>query len=156
MTPAVLLLQRRNISHQIHSYHHDPGVAGYGQEAADKLELPPGQVFKTLLVCDASKALTVALVPVSANLDMKKLSQIRGARKLTMAESKAAERVTGFQVGGISPIGQKRLLPTVIDSSAQAFSAIFVSGGKRGLEIEIAPEALASLLGARFGDIARY
>lgn len=156
MTPAVMLLQQQRIPHQTHSYEHAPGQAGYGLEAAEKLGLPPAQVFKTLLVSDGSAGLRVALVPVAGTLDMKKLAQVAGVKKLAMAEGKVAERLTGYQLGGISPLGQKRLFPTVIDSSSQAFASIFISGGRRGLEIELAPDALMSVLNAVYGDIVRY
>lgn len=156
MTPAVKLLQRHKISHRTLTYPHDPAVTGYGLEAAEKLGLAPAQVFKTLLVADGDNALTVALVPVSGSLDMKKLAQVRRAKKLAMADARVAERLTGYQLGGISPLGQKRLFPTVIDGSSRAFETIYVSGGRRGLEIELAPDLLLALLKATYADIVRY
>jgi Cys-tRNA(Pro)/Cys-tRNA(Cys) deacylase len=156
MTPAVVLIQRRKVAHRIHSYDHDPAHEGYGLEAADKLRVPVERVFKTLLTIDGAGGCVVALVPVSGSLDMKKLAQAHGVKKLGMADPKSAERLTGYQVGGISPLGQKRLLPTVVDSSSRHFQTIFVSGGRRGLEIELAPDDLLSLLKGRYGDIARY
>lgn len=157
MTPAVKLLQRQKIPHQTHSYEHDPGSAGYGLEAAEKLALPPERVFKTLLVSDGSATgLRVALVPVHGSLDLKKLAQACRVKKLAMAEPRVAERLTGYQVGGISPLGQKRLFPTVIDSSSTGFPTIYVSGGRRGLEIELAPDDLSGLLKAQYADIVRF
>lgn len=156
MTPAVVLLQRQKIQYLTHVYDHDPAQVGYGLEAAEKLGLPVNRVFKTLLVTDGSAGLTVALVPVCASLDMKKLAQVRKAKKLAMADAKVAERLTGYQVGGISPLGQKRVFPTVIDSSSQSFKTIFVSGGRRGLEIELAPDVLLKLLSGQYEHIARY
>lgn len=156
MTPAIVLLERQKVPHRTLGYHHDPAHASYGLEAADKLGLPPGRVFKTLLAADSTGAITVALVPVSASLDMKKLARVRASKKLAMADPKAAERMTGYQVGGISPLGQKRLFPTVIDSSSRNFDVIYVSGGKRGLEIELAPDALLQVLRGQYGDIARF
>ena len=156
MTPAVILLQRHAVAHRLHSYEHDPAHHSYGLEAADKLGVEVGRVFKTLLVAGANGGPMVALVPVSASLDLKKLAQVSNTKKLAMADPALAERLTGYPVGGISPLGQKRILPTVIDSSSEGFGTVFVSGGRRGLEIEIAPDALVSLLGASCGDIARY
>ena len=156
MTPAVILLQRRGVAHKLHHYSHDPTYHSYGLEAAEKLGVATDRVFKTLLVTGGNSRTMVALVPVSGNLDLKKLAQVSDTKKLAMAEPAVAERLTGYQVGGISPLGQKRLLPTIIDSSSERFEAIFISGGRRGLEIEIAPPALVGLLNGRLGEIARY
>ena len=156
MTPAIRLLQHHGIPHRIHSYVHDADHSSYGLEAAEKLGLAPACVFKTLLVVSPAGETNVALVPVSAQLDLKKLAQACEVKKLTMADPRLAERLTGYLVGGISPLGQKRLLPTVLDSSARALPGLFVSGGKRGLEIEMEPDALLQILNARYADIARY
>jgi Cys-tRNA(Pro)/Cys-tRNA(Cys) deacylase len=154
MTPAINLLKKHKVSHQVHSYSHEPGSAGYGLEAAEKLGIEADRVFKTLLVKLDQKALAVAVVPVSGMLGMKQMAKSCKARKAAMAEQAEAERSTGYLVGGISPLGQKKLLTTVIDSSAQNFKTVFVSAGRRGLEIELAPTDLALLLKAKFDKIS--
>lgn len=154
MTPAINLLKKHKIGHQVHSYKHEPGSAGYGLEAADKLGIEPARVFKTLLVKLDQKTLAVAVVPVSGMLGMKQMAKCCNARKAVMADQDEAERSTGYLVGGISPLGQKKLLPTVIDSSAQNFKTVFVSAGRRGLEIELSPADLGRLLKAQFEKIS--
>ena len=147
MTPAVAVLKKSGLPYNIHEYSHDPDHRSFGQEAAEQLQLNPDRVFKTLLVMlDGNpKKLAVGIIPVNRMLDVKALAKAMGAKKAEMSDPKIAERITGYLVGGISPLGQKRLLPTAIDDSALVFDTIFVSGGRRGMELELAPEHLLSL-----------
>ncbi|WP_394129051.1 Cys-tRNA(Pro) deacylase [Shewanella maritima] len=153
MTPAIMAAKRSNINYQLHEYQHDAQAQSYGLEAAEKLGLNPEQVFKTLVVNVDVKQLVVAIVPVATSLNLKLLAKALGAKKAQMAEPQAVSRSTGYVMGGVSPLGQKKLLTTVIDASAQQFETIHVSAGKRGLEIELAPGDLASLTRAQFADI---
>ena len=137
-----------------HTYAHDPATASYGLEAASLLGLPPEQVFKTLLA-DADGDLVVAIVPVTGSLDLKALAVALGAKRASMAERAAAERVTGYVVGGISPLGQKRALPTVVDETAELFDTVYVSGGRRGFDLGLAPADLIAATHARVAPIAR-
>lgn len=155
MTPALNLLKKVRAAHRIHSYEHDPQAASYGLEAAEKLDLEPAQVFKTLLAASDKGELLVAVVPVVGSLDLKALAQAAGVKKVDMAPVDAAQRATGYLVGGISPLGQKKRLRTFIDSSAKHFSAIYVSAGRRGLEVELSAEVLAEHTQAQFADIGR-
>lgn len=150
-TPATALLVRHGVAHTVHSYTHGSGAA-YGPEAAELLGLDPARVFKTL-VAEVDGALTVGIVPVTGSLDLKALAAAVGGKRARMAEVSAAERATGYVAGGISPLGQRKRLPTVLDSSAQQLSTLFCSAGRRGLEVEIAPTDLARLTGARFAPI---
>jgi Cys-tRNA(Pro)/Cys-tRNA(Cys) deacylase len=153
MTPAVNLVKRRRVAHTLHSYEHDPAVASYGLEAADKLGIPPAQVFKTL-VADLDKGeLVVAVLPVSSTLSMKRLARTLGGKKAAMADREAAQRATGYVLGGVSPLGQKRRLRTVLDNSAMAHATLFVSAGRRGLEIEISPQDLVQLTDAAISRV---
>lgn len=153
-TRATELLSRRGVSHSVHRYEHDPRHPSYGLEASEAMGVPPGRVFKTL-VADVDGALTVAVVPVAGSLDLKALAAAVGGKKAAMADPAAAERASGYVTGGISPLGLRRVMPVVIDSSALACETVFCSGGQRGLEIELAPADLVSAAGARVAAIAK-
>ena len=153
MTPAVNLAKKLTLTYQIHDYAHDPSAQSYGEEAADKLGVKPQQVFKTLVVSDDNDKLAVAVVPVCSKLNLKKIAKAIGSKKVQMADPKLVERSTGYVLGGVSPLGQKKRLVTVIDETAKAHSTIYVSAGKRGLEIELPAEQLATALAAKFADI---
>ena len=155
MTPALNLLKKAGAVHRIHSYEHDPKAASYGLEAAEKLDLEPARVFKTLLAASEKGELLVAVVPVVGSLDLKALAQAAGVKKVDMAAVDAAQRATGYLVGGISPLGQKKRLRTFIDGSARHFSTVYVSAGRRGLEVELSAEVLAEHTQAQFADIGR-
>ncbi len=148
MTPAVTLLRKQRIAFSLHEYEHDPNARAYGLEAAEKLGLDPARVFKTLVVELDGNALACAVIPVAPLLNLKRCARALGARKAAMAERQAAERATGYVMGGISPLGQKKRLKTVVDRSALAFDTVYVSGGRRGLDLELAPADLIALLGA--------
>lgn len=152
MTPATKLLKANKIDFSIHEYEHDANVKSFGLEAAEKLNLRVEEVFKTLLVTD-EKNYFVAILPVHHQLNLKKVAQAVGAKKLKMSDPKDAERLTGYLVGGISPVGQKKRLKTVIDQSAQQLEKLYVSGGKRGLDIGLKPQDLAKVLSATFADV---
>jgi Cys-tRNA(Pro)/Cys-tRNA(Cys) deacylase len=149
-TPAIVAAEKAGIQFSVHEYVHDPKAASYGLEAADKLGIDPARVYKTL-VADVDGSLTVAIVPVEAQLDLKALG-----KRASLAETKLAERTTGYVAGGISPLGQRKRLPTVLDESALAFDTIHVSAGRRGLEIELAPADLLRLTDGRATAIAAY
>lgn len=155
MTPALDLLKKVRAEHRIHSYEHDPKAASYGHEAAEKLGLARAQVFKTLLASSEKGELLVAVVPVVGSLDLKALAHAAGVKKAEMADPAAAQRSTGYLLGGISPLGQKKRLRTFIDSSAEGFETIYVSAGRRGLEVELAPSVLAEQTRATFANIGR-
>lgn len=154
MTPAIVAAKRAKVAFAVHEYGHDAGAESYGLEAAEKLGKDPGQVFKTL-VAAAGKELVVAIVPVSHQLDLKLLAKAVGAKKAAMAEVAVVERTTGYVVGGVSPLGQKKRLPTVIDESARSWDTVCVSAGRRGLEIELSPADLAALTTGTFAPLAR-
>jgi Cys-tRNA(Pro)/Cys-tRNA(Cys) deacylase len=162
-TPATVALSRAGIDFTVRSYEHDPSVAAdvsYGEEAAVALGVDPARVFKTLLgVVDQaggssrSGRLAVAIVPVTGKLDLKALARALGGKRAQLAEPADAERVTGYVVGGISPVGQKRRLPTVLDATALEHATVLVSGGRRGMDIELAPADLVAVTGARVADL---
>ncbi|MGE5136224.1 MAG: Cys-tRNA(Pro) deacylase [Gemmatimonadota bacterium] len=152
-TPATVLLAKQRIAHTVHTYDHDPRHASYGLEASDALGVAPERVFKTL-VAEVDGALTVGVVPVAGQLDLKALAAAAGGKKAVMAVVAAAERATGYVAGGISPLGQRRRLPVVVDASAMAYPTVFCSGGRRGLEIELAPADLVRAAGAVVAPIA--
>lgn len=153
MTPAVILLKKHKIDFSLHEYEHDPNAESYGLEASEKLGLNPAKVFKTLVVQDENDKLAVAIVPVNNLLNLKKIAKAIGSKKAQMADPKLVERTTGYVLGGVSPLGQKKRLATVIDKTAEDFLAIYFSGGKRGLDIQMKPQDLAKLLGASFADL---
>jgi Cys-tRNA(Pro)/Cys-tRNA(Cys) deacylase len=152
-TPATVLLARLGLAHTVHGYEHDPRRNSYGLEAAEALGVPAGQVFKTL-IAEVDGALTVAVVPVDRQLDLKALAAAAGGKRARMAEVSAAERATGYVAGGISPLGQRQRLPVVIDATAAQFATVFCSAGRRGLEIEVAPADLAAAAGAAMAAIS--
>lgn len=153
-TPATVALTAAGIAFTVHTYEHDPSARSFGLEAADVLGLPAEQVFKTLLV-ETGAGLAVGVVPVSGSLDLKAMAGALGVKRVAMADPAVAERVTGYVVGGISPLGQKRRLSTVIDKSAELFDVVYVSGGRRGLDLGLAPADLIALTGAVVADIGR-
>lgn len=157
MTPAVNSAKRSKKIYVLHEYIHSPSSASYGEEAAALLQQDPARVFKTLLVAieGNQKKLAVAVVPVSGQLNLKAMATALQVKKVVMAEAQAAERSSGYIVGGISPLGQKRQLPTIIDETATEFETVFFSAGKRGLEIEMSATDLAMLTSAKFADIGR-
>ena len=156
MTPAIKAAELAKIPFRVHEYEHDPNADSYGLEAAEALGLEPARVFKTLLVeLAGSGDLAVGIVPVDAQLDLKAVAAAAGVKKCKMADPAAAERVTGYLVGGISPLGQKKQLRTLLDRSAAEYQTINVSAGRRGLEIELAPEDLVRLVRGSMAAIAR-
>ena len=160
MTPAINLLRKLKVAFKLHQYQHDVNETQFGKEAVAKLDptlnIVPQQVFKTLVISlnGSNKELAVCVIAVSDHLELKKAAKILGAKKVDLADPQLAQKVTGYLVGGISPLGQKKLLTTIIDQSALQFDRIFISGGRRGLEIEIAPNDLANIINANFADIA--
>jgi len=154
MTPAVNTAKKHNIPFTLHQYRHEASAASFGLEAAEKLAQAPEKIFKTLVVTTQDKQLAVAIVPVEQQLDLKAMAKALGCKKVTMADKARVEKSTGYVLGGVSPLGQKKSLATIIDNSSEAFATIFVSGGRRGLEIELAPKDLARLTRGVFFSIA--
>ena len=155
MTPAIAALTRAGISFQVHEYAHDPRATSFGLEAAEALGLDPDQVFKTLMA-NLDAALVVAVVPVSAKLDLKALARALGGSRAAMADPKTAERATGYVTGGISPIGQKRSHRTVVDETALMWEQVYVSAGRRGLDLGLTPGDLIEATAAITADIAHW
>jgi len=155
MTPALRLLKANAVAHAVLSYTHDPQAASYGEEAARVLGLDPGSVFKTLLAATEKQELLVAIVPVSGSLDLKALATAADCKRCEMAGAAAAQRATGYLLGGISPLAQKKQHRTFIDASAQALAKMHVSAGRRGLEVALAPDDLRALTAATFAPIAK-
>jgi Cys-tRNA(Pro)/Cys-tRNA(Cys) deacylase len=154
-TPAITALQRAGIHHRVHAYEHDPSVESFGEEAVGAMGIDARRVFKTLIASTGS-ALVVAVVPVPAMLDLKALATAVGSKRAEMADPAVAERTTGYLVGAISPVGQKRRLDTVLDASALDWETVFCSAGRRGLEVELAPRALLQATNGRAAAIARW
>ena len=144
MTPCIKLLKKRKIAYTLHEYTHNKTTPSYGKEAIDKLSVDADRVFKTLVV-SVDESLVVAVVPVISMLNMKLLAKARGAKKASMADTLSVEKTTGYVLGGVSPLGQKKRLPTFIDNSASDFETIYMSAGKRGLEVELSPHDLSAL-----------
>ncbi|MGI5442703.1 Cys-tRNA(Pro) deacylase [Streptomyces shenzhenensis] len=153
-TPATVALAAAGVAHTVHAYEHDPAHSSYGEEAAEALGVSADRVFKTL-VADVDGTLTVAVVPVAGSLDLKSLASAVGGKRATMADPALAERTTGYVRGGISPLGQRKKLRTVLDESASAHATICVSAGRRGLEVELSPGDLAALTDAVRAPIGR-
>ena len=148
----MVALRQASIAFAVHAYHHDPDETAYGDEAAAALRLDPERVFKTLVV-EVDGQLVVGIVPVSGQLNLKALAAAVGGKKAAMADPKAVEKTTGYVLGGVSPVGQRKALPTVLDDRAVTFGTIFVSGGKRGLDIELKPDDLIKATNARTAPI---
>ncbi|MDV6328923.1 Cys-tRNA(Pro) deacylase [Idiomarina sp. Sol25] len=153
MTPAIDIARKSRISFKVHEYSHDPASESYGDEAAEKLAVPQEQVFKTLVVSLDGKELAVGIIPVSSRLSLKLIAKALGAKKAAMAVQSDVERVTGYVLGGVSPLGQKKRLRTIIDTSATYNPTVFISAGRRGLDMELAPEDLKALVSGEFVKI---
>jgi len=155
MTPGINVVKKSGISHRVHEYVHETSSESYGLEAAEKMGVPCAQVFKTLVVSLDNKTLAVGIIPVAAMLNMKLMAKAAGAKKAALASPVDVERSTGYVLGGVSPLGQKKRLTSIIDESARAFATIYVSAGRRGLEIELNPLDLNALLGGVMAEICR-
>ena len=155
MTPAINALQKAKVIFTTHEYLHDPAAESYGLEAADKMGVDAASVFKTLVVMLDAKDYAVAVIPVSDMLSMKQIAKAAGAKKAVMADKTDVERITGYVLGGVSPVGQKKRLKTFIDASAQQLSTMFVSAGRRGLEIQLSPEDLKNQAAAQFTSLTQ-
>ncbi|MEZ7276068.1 Cys-tRNA(Pro) deacylase [Pseudoalteromonas sp. 68 DY56-GL68] len=152
MTPAINLLKKKGIKFDVLSYEHEPNQKQFGLEAVEKLNLAAAQVFKTLVVEDNTQNLLVAVVPVSQQLNLKMLAKFAGVKKIEMAPQQAVEKSTGYILGGVSPLGQKKQLKTYIHTSAKSFESIYVSAGKRGLEIALNPKDLMTLTRGQYAN----
>ena len=155
MTPAIDQVKKAKVAFTIHQYQHDSACQSYGLEAAEKLNIPAKQVFKTLVLKLDAKQLVVAILPVDTKLSMKSVAKACGGRKAEMADKVEVQRSTGYVLGGVSPLGQKKSLQTIIDGSAQQYPTIYVSGGRRGLEIELPALDLQTLTLALFAPISQ-
>jgi len=154
-TPATESLKRANIAHRLHPYEHDPRSTNFGDEAAEALGVDPQRIFKTL-IANVDNKLVCGVVPVAGKLNLKALAAAAGGKKAEMADPAKAQRATGYVVGGISPLGHKTKIPVVVDATASTFETVFVSAGKRGMQVELAPADLVSLTGATVADIATH
>jgi Cys-tRNA(Pro)/Cys-tRNA(Cys) deacylase len=152
-TPATVLLTKSKVPFTLHPYDHDPRATAYGEEAADALGVDPTRIFKTLIASVEGK-LACAVVPVAARLDLKALAAALGGKRAELADPAAAARATGYVVGGISPLGQRSRLPVVVDATATTFETVYVSAGRRGLQVELAPAELVRVTGAVLAPIA--
>jgi Cys-tRNA(Pro)/Cys-tRNA(Cys) deacylase len=155
MTPAIKHLHNQKVLHSVHQYIHDTNCTSFGEEAVEKLAVTANQVFKTLVVLLSSEQLCVAVLPVNKHLSTKRIASAMKTKQASMADIILVERVTGYSIGAVSPIAQKKRLPTIIDQSAINFAKIFVSGGRRGLEVALAPDDLAVLCDAKFAHICQ-
>lgn len=153
MTPAIKLLEKHCITHTVHDYDHDPKTESYGNEAVTALGVSDSRVFKTLMVQLSSGDLAVAVVPVSGQLNLKSMAKASGEKKANMADPKDVERSSGYILGGVSPLAQRKRLTTVIDESATAHETIYISAGRRGLEIELSANDLLEQTNAKFANI---
>ena len=155
MTPAVAAAKKAKIVYTLHEYDHNPAIRAFGREAAEKLDISETRLFKTLVVNIGGKDLAVAVVPVAGLLNLKAFAKAMGVKKVGMADKLVVERTTGYPTGGVSPMGQKKALPTIIDASARAFDTIYVSAGRRGLQICLSPDDLAVQTRAGFHNISK-
>jgi Cys-tRNA(Pro)/Cys-tRNA(Cys) deacylase len=155
VTPAINAAKKAGVRFTVHEYEHDPGTTAFGEEVVEKLGQDPGRVLKTLVAAVEGRGLAVGIVPVAASLDLKALAAALGGKRATMADVAEAERATGYVAGGISPLGQRKRLPAVVDETALAWETVYVSAGRRGLQLELAPGDLVRLAGARVAAIAR-
>ena len=153
MTPGIIAAKKNKIAFTIHEYSHDKSSESYGNEAVEKMDVPKERVFKTLVVSLENKTLAVGIIPVSSMLNMKRIAKAAGAKKAVLANKLDVERSTGYVLGGVSPLGQKKQLQTIIDSSANNYSTIFVSAGRRGLEIELSSNDLSTITKATFAAL---
>ncbi|WP_088332782.1 Cys-tRNA(Pro) deacylase [Lacimicrobium sp. SS2-24] len=154
MTPAISLLERHGVAFRLHQYEHDATVTQYAQEAADKMQVNAAHIFKTLVVEVDGSTLVVAMLPALARLSLKQVARVAGGKKAALAETKKVVSSTGYQLGAVSPLGQKKRLPTFIDDSACNLEQFYVSAGKRGLEIAMAPDELQRLSGAQYAPLS--
>ncbi|OUR86881.1 aminoacyl-tRNA deacylase [Gammaproteobacteria bacterium 42_54_T18] len=155
MTPGINVAKKNKISYRVHEYSHDESSESYGLEAAEKMGVPAERVFKTLVVSTGNQELVVGVVPVSSMLSMKLIAKAAGTKKAAIANQLDVERSTGYVLGGVSPLGQKKRLKTIIDSSAKNYPTVYVSAGRRGLEIELSPDDLAKLTRGVFAEICQ-
>lgn len=155
MTPGINAAKKAGVFYRLHEYEHDSNSASYGLEAAEKLSIPESRVFKTLVVNLDNQQLAVGVIPVSSMLSMKHMAKATSTKKAVMASQSEVERSTGYVLGGVSPLGQKRRHKTVVDKSATLHQTIFVSAGRRGLEIELRPEDLIALVNGAFADLSQ-
>ncbi len=154
MTPCIKLLKKTKTPYKIHQYEHNSSSSSYGEEAAKKLGVVAERIFKTLVVQGDTKEFFVGIVPVSSQLSLKEIAKVMSVKKVAMADAHDVEKITGYVLGGVSPFGQKKRLKTVIDATALEYESIFVSAGKRGLEVELAPKEFENILNAKFENIA--